>query len=148
MSRQSAYKLRARLPRTPFALGWEVALESGLEQLAHAVLERALNGVEEPQYYHGELVGTKRRYDNRLAMWLLANPWKLGRHQHAREVAAGDLEGLLAKIENEGPDWHPEDFVPTPCPEERVMIDEELLELVHRRWYEANPATPRRAQEF
>src|SRR5688500_15781993 len=66
MSRQSAYKLRNRLAGTPFALAWEVALEAGLQQLAHAVMDRALNGVEQPHYYHGELVGTSRKYDNRL----------------------------------------------------------------------------------
>ena len=51
LSRQSAYKLRDRLVGTPFALGWEVALEAGITQLAHAMLDRAINGVEVPHYY-------------------------------------------------------------------------------------------------
>ena len=68
MSRQSAYRLRTRLAGTPFALAWEVALEAGLQQLAHALLDRALNGEERPHYYHGVLVGTSRRYDERLTV--------------------------------------------------------------------------------
>lgn len=46
VSRTSAYNLRNKLPGTPLALGWEVALEMGMHQLAHAVMDRALNGVE------------------------------------------------------------------------------------------------------
>lgn len=99
MSRQSAYKVRNRSPGTPFALAWEVALEAGLQQLAHAMLDRAVNGEEVPHYYHGELVGTHRKYDNRLAAWLLDNPWKIGRHQIARESASRDWPLLLDQVE-------------------------------------------------
>ena len=105
MSRQSAYNLRNRMAGTPFSLAWEVALEAGLQQLAHAVMDRALNGEEVPLYYHGELVGHYRKYDNRLAQWLLDNPWKLGRHQVAREYAASDWDRLLERIEWASLDW-------------------------------------------
>jgi hypothetical protein len=98
MSRQSAYRLRNRLPGTPFALAWEVALECGMQQLAHAVMDRALNGVEEQRFYHGELIGTVRKYDNRLARWVLENPWKVGRHQVAREFSARSFDALLDRI--------------------------------------------------
>jgi hypothetical protein len=107
MSRQSAYKLRNRLAGTPFSLGWEVALEAGLQQLAHAAMDRALNGEEVPHYYHGELVATSRRHDNRLATWLLANPWKVGRQQVAREYASEHWDALLRQIEFEPLDWQP-----------------------------------------
>lgn len=142
MSRQSAYRLRNRLPGTPFALAWEVALEAGLQQLAHALMDRALNGVEQAHYYHGELVGTSRRYDNRLAVWLLANPWKVGRHQAARECAAERWEAMLAQIEAHGPAWEPDDFVPDAEIDEEADEDraEVLMELTCRSWYEQHPA--------
>lgn len=105
MSRTSAYRLRNRMQHTPFALGWEVALEMCLHQLAHALMDRALNGVEVQHYYHGELVATTRRYDNRLAQWLLDNPWKVGRHQVAREWSARDFEALLDRIESDSVLW-------------------------------------------
>ena len=105
MSRTSAYNLRNRLAGQPFALGWEVALECGMHALAHAVMDRAVNGEEVPLYYHGELVGTTRRYDNRLAQWILENPWRVGRHQMAREYAAGGFDALLERIESAALDW-------------------------------------------
>ena len=114
MSRTAAYNLRNRLQGQPFALGWEVALEFGLHALAQAVRDRALNGEEVPLYYHGELVGTTRRYDNRLAQWVLENPWRVGRHQIAREYSAGAFDALLERIEHAGLGWEADEAVPGP----------------------------------
>ena len=116
MSRQSAYRLRDRLVGTPFAFGWEVALEQGLAQLAHAMLDRAVNGVEVPHYYKGEQVGTSRHYDERLSIWLMGNPWKVGRRQIAREYSSEGWDRLLQRIE-EGPlDWTEQDELPALAP--------------------------------
>jgi hypothetical protein len=149
MSRQSAYKLRTRLAGTPFALAWEVALEAGLQQLAHALMDRALNGTEQPHYYHGELVGTTRKYDNRLAAWLLDNPWKLGRHQITREFAAADWQGLLDRIEFSANRWEPEEL----ADDAALLTDEEREELADparclaaESWYAANLPASRRAR--
>jgi hypothetical protein len=101
MSRQSAYKLRDRLADKAFALAWEVALESGLQQLAHALMDRAVNGEEVAVFYQGEQVGTQRKFDNRLGAWLLANSFQLGRNVPARRVAATDWDGLLGRVERE-----------------------------------------------
>ena len=72
MSRQSAYKLRARLRGQPFDKGWEAAFVQRFDVLAEAALDRALNGVEVPHYHKGELIGTSRRFDERLTLGLLA----------------------------------------------------------------------------
>ncbi|PLK24001.1 hypothetical protein C0V78_14680 [Novosphingobium sp. TH158] len=114
MSRTSAYNLRNRLQGTPFSLGWEVALEMGLHQLAHAVMDRAVNGVEVQHYYHGELVGTTRRFDNRLATWALENPWLVGRSQVAREFSAGRFDALLERVETAPLDWTEDEALPGP----------------------------------
>src|SRR3546814_14220697 len=84
MSRQSAYQLRARLVGTPFDIAWEVALEHGLQQLAHAALERAIHGVARPHYFQGEKVGEHRVYSESITRFLLANPERIGRHHIAR----------------------------------------------------------------
>lgn len=105
MSRQSAHALRNRLSGTPFSLGWEMALEAGMHQLAHAMMDRAVNGEEVQHYYHGELVGTSRRYDNRLAIWLMQNPWKVGRQQVAREYVSEAFDRMLERIEWDSLDW-------------------------------------------
>lgn len=54
MSRQSAYRLRARHKGRPFDIGWEAAFQRGYDNLAQVALERALNGVEAPHYHKGE----------------------------------------------------------------------------------------------
>ncbi len=104
MSRQSAYRLRSRLKGQAFDLAWEVAFHHSYDVLAHAALERALNGVEVPVYYRGELVGTWRRYDERLTVALLhsmtagGNP-AYGRLGATAEKHARDFESLLARVE-------------------------------------------------
>jgi len=103
-SRQAAYRLRSRLKGQPFDLAWEVAFHHSYDVLAHAALERALNGVEVPVFYQGELVHTYRRYDERLTVALLArftqggNP-AFGRLGPMAERHARDFETLLAKVE-------------------------------------------------
>lgn len=71
MSRQSAYRLRARLRNQPFALAWDAAYQGAPHSLYHAALERAIEGVEVPHYVGGELVGTSRKFDERLTLALL-----------------------------------------------------------------------------
>lgn len=104
MSRQSAYRLRSRMKGQAFDLAWEVAFHHSFDVLAHAALERALNGVEVPVFYQGEQVGSYRRYDERLTVALLGrstlggNP-VLGRLGPLAERHARDFEALLGQIE-------------------------------------------------
>lgn len=88
LSAQSAYKLRRRDPL--FARAWLAALLLARDHSEQVLADRALEGVEEPIYYKGELVGTRRRYDNRL---LLAHMARLDAlTQHAAFVDPGRLE--------------------------------------------------------
>ncbi|QEA14788.1 hypothetical protein [Novosphingobium ginsenosidimutans] len=144
MSRTAAYNLRNRLQGQPFALGWEVALECGMHALAQAVMDRALNGEEIQHFYHGELVGTTRRHDNRLAQWVLENPWRVGRHQVAREYAGGDFDALLERIEAASLGWEEGEAVPGPgwpfADEEDAQRGE--AHFLGASWYAANAAPP------
>lgn len=144
MSRNSAYNLRNRLQGTPFALGWEVALEMGMHQLAHVVMDRALNGTEVQHYYHGELVATTRRHDNRLAQWILENPWKVGRHQIAREYSGGNFPALLERIEWASLDWEEGEAVPGPGPwpieDAQAAEERESIFKGEQSWYAAEEA--------
>jgi hypothetical protein len=101
MGRQSAYKLRGRMAGTPFDTAWQAALEAGVQQLTDALMDRALNGEEVPVFYHGEQVGTRRKYDNRLAAWLFENRGLLGRDPRFRATPAGDWESLVAQVESD-----------------------------------------------
>ncbi len=72
MTRQTAYRLRARLRGQPFDLAWDAAFQTAFDALTEAAMERALNGVEVPHLHKGEVVHTSRRYDERLTVALLA----------------------------------------------------------------------------
>lgn len=111
MSRQSAYQLRAKLRGEPFDAAWEAAFVTRFDVLAEAALDRALNGVEVPHYYNGELVGTSRRYDERLTLSLLSMRRNLARpepneYQPASAFAADDVAGLIDRVEQGPEEWH------------------------------------------
>lgn len=114
MSRQSAYKLRARLRGQPFDIAWAAAFQCHFDALAEAAMERALHGVEVPHFHRGEMVGTSRRFDERLTLGLLAM-----RHGFLRPpppptspayaYETDDLAALIERVE-EGPEsWDGED---------------------------------------
>ena len=71
MSPRSAYSLRARADAASFRQAWDAALDYAVTRLADAMLGRALNGVATPIFYKGEQVGERRRYDERLATFIL-----------------------------------------------------------------------------
>ena len=86
VSHQTVYRLR-RVCRV-FRLGWDAALVIAREQAEEVLATRAMHGVEEEVFYHGEVVATRRRYDSRL---LLAHLARLDR------VAAREDAGALAE---------------------------------------------------
>jgi len=72
-SEGSAYALRRHPEAGEFRAAWLAAQGHGILRLQDAVIERALNGVDAPLIYHGEVVGTYRKFDNRLAAFILRN---------------------------------------------------------------------------
>lgn len=111
MTRQSAYKLRARLRGEPFDLAWDAAFQSCFDALAEAAMDRALNGVEVPHYHKGELIGTSRRFDERLTVSLLGmrgnflRPPAPMRHPSSA-YEPDDFRGLVDRVER-GPEmWN------------------------------------------
>ena len=111
-SRQSAYDLRRRDP--DFARGWQAALVLARDVAEDVLQERAIGGVEEPVYYHGEVVGTRRRYDSRLLLAHLGRLDKAAEQIPARRAAAR-FEELMAAIRT-GADTAP--LIATPTDDE------------------------------
>lgn len=101
LSAQSVYKLRRRDPL--FARAWQAAVLLARDHSEQVLASRALEGVEEPIYHRGELVGTRRRYDTRL---LLAHMARLDRQAEAAaaETDAGRFDELVALVAGERPD--------------------------------------------
>ena len=115
MSRQSAYALRARLKGEPFDRAWTAALACRFDVLAEAAMERALNGVEVPHFYKGELVGTSRRYDERLTVALLAMRGKFAPAappypSHPSAMYRADEFGRLVERVASGPETWDEEW--------------------------------------
>ena len=86
VSRTTAYRMRRACPR--FRELWDAALVAARPRVEEVLADRALNGVAEAVYYHGEEVAVRTRFDARL---LLAH---LGRLD--RIAGDGKAEGLAA----------------------------------------------------
>jgi hypothetical protein len=94
LRRSSAYEWRAE--DDEFRADWERAVEMGGDVLEDEAVRRAKDGVDEPVYQGGKLVGTVRKYSDTLLIFLLkgAKPQKYGdrmAHQHSGRVTLEDL---------------------------------------------------------
>ena len=76
LGRASVYEWREE--DDSFAKEWEKALEMGADLLEDEAVRRAKEGVEEPVYQGGKLVGHVRKYSDTLLIFLLkgAKPQK------------------------------------------------------------------------
>jgi transposase-like protein len=76
LARSTVYAWRESDPA--FAQAWEEAEESGTDRLEDVAYQRATDGVLEPVYQGGRLVGEVRKVSDTLAIFLLKGrrPWK------------------------------------------------------------------------
>ena len=120
-SPESAYRLQRRPGSQSFRLAWEAALDFSIRRIEEGAFSRAMNGVVVPHYYQGERVGEHRRYDERLAMFLLRcrNPARYG--AAAEQPTAASLPEAVALRLGRAIDG---------------AVNQALLEtLGHARWY-------------
>lgn len=142
VSPQTAYRLRRRTP--VFANLWDAALLSARSHAEEVLADRALNGVEEAVYYHGEEVARRVRYDARLLLAHLARLDRLAERPETR-AALRDLDEAieaLARGEELPAEIAPLD--PVPCvpacrktqteihPEPEVETDEDYRDYCRR----------------
>jgi hypothetical protein len=95
VSHQSAY--RARRATGAFRTAWEAAMIAARANAEATLAARAIDGVTEDVRYHGEVVGTRTRYSDRL---LLAHLGRLDRLGETRAAAAfaGDWDAAMARF--------------------------------------------------
>jgi hypothetical protein len=96
LSAEAAYKLRRREPL--FAAAWDAALVLARRVAEQVLATRAIDGIEEPVWFRGELVGLRVRHDTRL---LLAHLARLDRHAESTPYAghrAERFDELLACV--------------------------------------------------
>ena len=98
VSAEAVYALRRRPDAQSFRLAMDLALDGAADTVEDGVFSRAIEGVEIPHYYKGELVGTHRRYDERLAMFILRyrKPHRYGKHLDRCEETPHPERGALA----------------------------------------------------
>jgi len=90
MAQRGAYELRRQPGAEAFRAAWEAALAHGVRRIEDVAMDRALNGVEEPVYSYGKLVGTRIKHNDRLLMFMLRN------RAPERFAAGGGPKGLNA----------------------------------------------------
>lgn len=136
MSRQSAYRLRARLKGEPFDIAWEAAFQHGYDALHQVALERALHGVEVPVFHMGEQIATRRHFDERLTVYLLSarnrhGAQRLGRYTAASEFWSERWDRLLEQIEEGPATWQREGEETQADVDQRDMLESSKLERRH-----------------
>lgn len=92
VSPQTAY--RARRASYAFRQCWDAALVLARDHAEQVLADRALNGVKEKVFYHGEEVATRTRYSDRL---LLAHLARLDKRAEEREVCDDCHAPLMAE---------------------------------------------------
>jgi len=102
-SRTSAYNLYHRDP--DFARGWDAALLLARDLATDELQCRAIDGVEEEVFYHGNVIATRRRYDSRLLLAHIARLDKLAENVTVTRAAArfGELTDAIAAEEDTAP---------------------------------------------
>jgi hypothetical protein len=97
ISRQHLYRMRRA--SAEFRELWDAALLLARPQVEEVLADRALNGVTETVFYHGEEVATRTRYDARL---LLAHLGRLDRLETTYGVnrAAQEFDARLDRLLN------------------------------------------------
>ena len=73
MAQRGVYELRRQPGAESFRAAWEAALAHGVQRIEDVAMDRALNGVPEPVYSYGKIVGTRIRHNDRLLMFMLRN---------------------------------------------------------------------------
>ena len=95
VSHQTAYRARRAIPE--FRLAWDAALLAARVHAEQVLAARAIDGVEEKVFYHGEQVDTRTRYSDRLLLAHLARLDRLVGDERVHAVAE-DFDAALARF--------------------------------------------------
>lgn len=89
----STYLRKLRQTDEEFSTQWDLALDAAADDLEDEVIRRAKEGVLEPHYHKGAVVGFTKKYSDQLAMFML----KALRPDKYRETVTVDatLKGKL-----------------------------------------------------
>jgi hypothetical protein len=100
LSPQTAY--RARRTSSEFRLAWDAAMLAARVHAEEVLADRAINGVEEAVFYHGEEIARRHRFDSRLLLAHLARLDRLEADGYVVEVSE-DFDRALARFSRGDP---------------------------------------------
>jgi hypothetical protein len=134
VSHQTVY--RHRRASRDFALAWDAAVLVARPQVEEVLADRALNGIEEVVYYHGEEVARRRRYDSRL---LLAHLARLDRAEESNDIldVAHDFDAALERLRRGEPIDPPADD-----------YDDDAHVIYGEKWEDESLPFPERAELY
>jgi len=130
-SEVGVYLLRRHADGGEFRAAWDAALDLGVRRIEDAAMDRALYGTEETIHYHGEHVATRRRYNERLVMFILRNraPERFT-DGGAKGLNAVGLMNLKRQKKQWRAEWEAEREAKAPSPAEiRAVLDRKLAAL-------------------
>jgi len=112
--RDRFYKYRKTHPK--FAAAWDRAAELGIDKLEDEAKRRALEGVEEPIYYKGQLCGQNRRPSDALLAFLLKGHRDKYKEKHELSGPGGQplAPGVVVYLPDNGRDPDPNAAVAPP----------------------------------
>lgn len=90
ISRRAAYEWRDA--DAQFAEAWDDIIEETTEVLEREVYRRAHEGVDEPVFYQGEMVGAVRKYSDTLAMFILKGRRPEKYRENIKQEISGEVE--------------------------------------------------------
>ncbi len=106
-----AHLYRMRRASTEFRQLWDAALVLARPQVEEVLADRALNGVQETVFYHGEEVATRTRYDGRLLLAHLARLDRIEASHQVHKVAAEFEERVALLLDPPAVmEWDDEDY--------------------------------------
>ena len=106
MGRASVYNLRSKPGAESFSAAWDAAQQVGFEKLQDMAMDRAINGELIPYFYKGEMVGERRRFDNRLLIFMMQQTLTrrygvLANEARQNDDALHEMEEIKAKWEKQ-----------------------------------------------
>jgi len=133
MSSVGAYHLRRQPGADEFRAAWEAALQLGVQRIEDVAMDRALNGVEEPVYSYGKLVGTRIKRNDGLLMFLLRNraPERFAAGGGAKRMNALDKQELARLKKKWRKEWEAEQGRVTSA-DVRASIERKIIDIRRR----------------
>lgn len=107
------YALRRHPQAEEFRRAWDLALDFGIRRIEDAAMDRALYGSEEQVFYHGDLKAVRRRYNERLVMFMLRNraPDRFAVGGASRALSASDKTTLNRLKKQWRQEWQHEQWL-------------------------------------